>query len=37
MAEHTLIQELPTRKITEMVDAPNWIVGCLMPDVVLVD
>ena len=22
-------------KITEVVDAPNWIVGCFMPDAVL--
>lgn len=21
-------------KITELVDAPNWIVGCFMPDAV---
>lgn len=24
-------------KITEVVDAPNWIVGCFMPDAVFVD
>ena len=24
-------------KITEVVDAPNWIVGCFLPDAVFVD
>ena len=24
-------------KITEVVDAPNWIVGCFVPDAVFVD
>ena len=24
-------------KITEVVDAPNWMVGCFMPDAVFTD
>jgi acetamidase/formamidase len=24
-------------KVTEVVDAPNWMVGCFMPDAVFTD